>query len=40
MADALLLSSQRVEPRQLMDSGFTFRFADFETAVRHVLGRT
>ena len=40
MAEALLLSSQRVEPRRLMDSGFTFRFGDFETAVRHVLGRT
>ncbi len=39
MADALLLSSQRVEPRRLLDTGFAFQFADFEAALRHVLGR-
>ncbi len=40
MGDALLLASQRVEPRQLQDSGFTFQFPDFETSLRHLLGRT
>ncbi len=40
MADALLLSSQRVEPRRLLDTGFTFQFDSFETALRHVLGGT
>ena len=37
MADALLLSSQRAEPRRLLDSGFTFQFPDFETSLRHLL---
>ena len=40
MGDALLLSSQRVVPRRLLDSGFIFRFPDFETSLRHLLGRT
>ena len=40
MADGLLLSSQRVEPRRLLDTGFTFQFSDFETSLRHLLGRT
>lgn len=39
MADALLLSSQRVEPRRLLDTGFTFRFPDFELALRQLLSR-
>ena len=39
MGDALLLSSQRVEPRRLMDSGFTFQFPDFETSLRHLLNQ-
>src|SRR5690348_2812872 len=39
MGDALLLASLRVAPRRLLDSGFTFRFADFESALRHVLSR-
>ena len=39
MADALLLSSQRVEPRRLLETGFTFRFPDFELALRHLLSR-
>jgi uncharacterized protein (TIGR01777 family) len=38
MADALLLASQRVEPRRLLASGFTFEFPDLEPALRHVLG--
>lgn len=40
MGEALLLSSQRVEPRRLQDSGFTFQFPDFETSLRRLLGRT
>jgi uncharacterized protein len=40
MADALLLSSQRVEPRRLLASGFSFQFPDFETSLRHLLSRT
>lgn len=39
MADALLLCSLRVEPRRLLASGFTFQFPDFETSLRHLLGR-
>ncbi|HET7099534.1 MAG TPA: TIGR01777 family oxidoreductase [Terriglobia bacterium] len=39
MGESLLLSSQRAEPRRLLDSGFTFRFPDFETSLRHLLGR-
>lgn len=37
MADALLLSSQRVEPRQLAKSGYRFQFNDLDAALRHVL---
>jgi uncharacterized protein len=40
MADDLLLCSLRVEPRRLLDSGFTFQFPDYETTLRHLLGRT
>ncbi len=40
MGDALLLSSQRVEPRRLLASGFTFQFPDFEDSLRRLLGRT
>ena len=39
LADALLLASQRVMPERLRDSGYQFRFADLEAALRHVLGR-
>lgn len=39
MADELLLSSQRVEPRRLVESGYPFRHTTLETALRHVLGR-
>ena len=38
MADALLLSSARVEPRRLLDSGYSFRHPDLESALRHLLG--
>ena len=37
MADALLLASARVLPRTLTDAGFTFRFAELEPALRHLL---
>lgn len=37
MADATLLSSQRVEPRRLKESGFTFKYPELEGALRHVL---
>jgi uncharacterized protein (TIGR01777 family) len=37
MADALLLSSQRVESAVLQTSGYLFKFARLEDALRHVL---
>lgn len=37
MADALLLSSQRVESAVLQTSGYLFRYAQLEGALRHVL---
>jgi len=37
LADALLLSSQRVVPRKLMDSGYVFKYPVLEDALRHVL---
>ncbi len=40
MADALLLSSTRVNPTRLTDSGYPFRFAELEPALRHLLGKT
>jgi len=40
MADALLLSSQRVVPERLMTSGYRFRYPDLEAALRHLLGRS
>ncbi len=39
MADALLLSSQRVVPERLLASGYRFRQPDLEPALRHLLGR-
>ena len=39
MADSLLLTSVRVEPAKLIDSGYRFRHADLESALRHMLGR-
>jgi uncharacterized protein (TIGR01777 family) len=39
MAEALLLGGQRVLPRRLEQSGYRFRFAELEPALRHVLGR-
>jgi uncharacterized protein (TIGR01777 family) len=37
MADALLLSSQRVEPRRLKEAGFQFRHTRLESALSHAL---
>ena len=37
MADALALASRRIEPRKLLDAGYSFRFPDLETALRHEL---
>jgi uncharacterized protein (TIGR01777 family) len=39
MGEELLLASTRVKPAGLLDSGFNFRYADLEAALRHVLGR-
>jgi uncharacterized protein (TIGR01777 family) len=39
MADELLLASTRVNPRRLMDSGYEFRSASLENALRRMLGR-
>jgi uncharacterized protein (TIGR01777 family) len=38
MADALLLSSARVEPARLLATGYRFRHPDLETALRSLLG--
>lgn len=38
MADALLLSSQKVKPQRLEASGFQFRYPHLEQALRTVLG--
>ena len=37
MADDLLLASQRVIPRKLLESGFTFDYPELDQAIRHVL---
>jgi uncharacterized protein len=39
LADELILASQRAVPAALQDSGFRFRFADLEDALRFELGR-
>lgn len=39
LADELLLASARVAPRRLEETGYPFRFAELEPALRHVLGR-
>jgi uncharacterized protein (TIGR01777 family) len=39
MADELLLSSARVEPKKALATGYTFRHADLEANLRHLLGR-
>ena len=37
MADALLLSSTRVSSKKLEQSGYTFRYADLDSALRGVI---
>lgn len=39
MADALLLSSQRVEPKALNEAGYKFSHSVLEAALKHVLAR-
>src|SRR5258708_26283530 len=39
MADELLLASQRVEPKKLNDSGYTFQYPNLEEALRHLLNK-
>lgn len=39
LADALLLASARVQPAQLVRSGYSFRQPELEGALRHLLGR-
>jgi NAD dependent epimerase/dehydratase family enzyme len=39
MADALLLSSTRVEPAALLRSGYHFQWSDLEGALRHLLNK-
>jgi uncharacterized protein (TIGR01777 family) len=38
MADELLLSSERVEPARLRDSGYAFRFAELRPALEDLVG--
>jgi uncharacterized protein (TIGR01777 family) len=38
-ADEVLLASQRVVPRRLLDAGFPFAHTELESALRHVLAR-
>jgi uncharacterized protein (TIGR01777 family) len=38
MADATLLSSQRVEPARLEEAGYVFKYPDIKGALKHVLG--
>jgi uncharacterized protein (TIGR01777 family) len=38
MADALLLSSQRVEPSRLQEIGYQFQYQHLDRALNHVLG--
>ena len=39
MADALLLSSARVVPKRLIETGYTFLFPELEPTLRRLLGR-
>ena len=38
MANELFLSSTRVEPVRLLETGYTFQYPELESALRHVLG--
>ncbi len=39
MADALLLSSTKVEPKVLENTGYEYSFSNLEAALRHMLGK-
>ncbi len=39
MADELLLCSNRVEPKKLLESGFPFQYPTVDLALRHALGK-
>lgn len=39
MAQEILLASTRVEPKALLDAGFSFQFPELEPALRHMLGK-
>jgi uncharacterized protein (TIGR01777 family) len=39
MGREILLASTRVFPQKMLDAGFTFRYPDLESALRHLLGR-
>ena len=39
MAEELLLASQRVHPKRLLEAGYAFRFEDLETALRAMLAK-
>ncbi len=39
MADEMLLASGRMQPGKLLDSGYQYRYPDFEGALRHQLGK-
>ena len=38
MANELFLSSTRVEPARLLETGYTFQYPELEGALRHILG--
>ena len=40
MADETLLASNRAEPAQLLESGYTFRYPELEGALRYMLGKS
>ena len=39
MGEKLLLESQRVSPKRLIDSGYEFNHPDLENALRHMTGK-
>ena len=40
MGEELLLGGQRVRPAKLLESGYTFKYPELETALRHVLSNS
>jgi uncharacterized protein len=40
LANAVLLTSIRVVPTRLLQTGYQFRFSDLESALRYTLGKT